>query len=101
MDIVKKIDEIREQNGWSYYKLSQKSGLSQQTFTKWKDGNTIPTVSALKSVCDAFNITLAEFFGGEKHCQTYNDNIILKNWDKLTKDEQYSLELIVKNYLKK
>ena len=58
MDIVKKIDKIRVQRGWTFYKLSQESGLTQQTFTKWMEGKTIPTIPALKAVCDAFGITL-------------------------------------------
>ena len=99
MDIVKKIDEIREEKGWSYYKLSQKSGLSQQTFTKWKNGNTIPTVLALKQVCDAFELSLADFFSESKP-QLNASNPIENNWHKLTQEEQQSIELIIKNYLK-
>ena len=101
MDIVKKIDELRESKGWSYYKLSQESGLSQQTFTKWKEGNTIPTVHALELVCDAFGITLAQFFSDIEIAHVPKENnSALKNWKYLSTDEQYSIELIINNYIK-
>jgi len=102
MNIVKKIDEIRVKRGWTFYKLSQESGLSQQTFTKWMEGKTIPTIPALKSVCDAFGITLANFFSDSNTIKiTTETKEILENWNYLTKEEKLSIKLIIDNYLKR
>ena len=102
MDIVKKIDEIRIKRGWTFYKLSQESGLSQQTFTKWMEGTTIPTIPALKSVCDAFGITLANFFSESNVVEiTPETKEILEHWNYLTKEEKLSIKLIIDNYIKR
>ena len=49
MDYFRKIDKMRVARGWSFYRLSQESGLSQQTFTKWMNGKTTPTLLALQA----------------------------------------------------
>lgn len=102
MDIVKKIDEIRVKRGWTFYKLAQESGLSQQTFTKWMEGKTIPTIPALKSVCDAFGISLANFFSDSNTIEiTPETKEILENWNYLTQEEKLSIKIIIDNYLKR
>lgn len=100
MNIIKKIDEMRIKRGWTFYKLAQESGLTQQTFTKWMEGKTTPTIQALKAVCDAFNISLADFFTDGNLIEiTPETKIILDNWKHLTKEEKYSIQLIIENYI--
>ena len=102
MNIVKKIDNIRVKRGWTFYKLSQESGLTQQTFTKWMEGNTTPTLPALKAVCDAFGITLANFFAENDMVEvTPETKVIFDNWCYLTKEEQDSIKTIIENYVNK
>ena len=100
MDIVKKIDQIRVKRGWTFYKLAQESGLTQQTFTKWMEGQTIPTIPALQAVCDAFGITLANFFAENDMIEiTPQTKCVLENWNYLTKEEQESIKLVINNYI--
>ena len=100
MDIVRKIDEMRVKRGWTFYKLSQESGLSQQTFTKWMDGKTVPTIPAIKAVCDAFGISLANFFAENDLVEvTHETKVIFDNWHHLTKEEQESIKTIIENYV--
>lgn len=102
MDFYRKIDNMRVARGWSFYKLSQESGLSQQTFTQWMAGKTIPTIPALKSVCNAYGITLAEFFAEDDLIvATPEVKELFNNWQVLTKEEKASVMAIVKNYIKK
>lgn len=101
MDIVKKIDKLRVSRGWTFYKLSQESGLSQQTFTQWFNNNTIPTIPALISVCNAFGITLADLFAENNLIEvTPRLQQLYNNWCILSPDEQNSVELIINNYIK-
>lgn len=102
MDYFRKIDKMRVARGWSFYKLSQESGLSQQTFTQWMGGKTTPTIAALKAVCDAFGITLAEFFAEDDVIvATPEVKELLDDWKVLTREERESVIAIVKNYIKK
>lgn len=100
MDIVKKIDQIRVKRGWTFYRLAQESGLTQQTFTNWMNGKSIPTIPALKAICDAFGISMANFFAENNLIEcTPETKTILDNWNYLNKDEQKSILLIIDNYL--
>lgn len=102
MNLYRKIDKMRVARGWSFYKLSQESGLSQQTFTQWMSGKKAPTLPALKAVCDAFEISLAEFFAEDDIIiATPEVKELFYNWQLLTKEEKQSVMAIVKNYIKK
>lgn len=102
MNIIKKIDSMRISRGWSFYKLSQESGLSQQTFTKWSEGKTTPTINTLQLVCDAFGITLSDFFcDGEMVEVTPETKKLYDDWCCLTKDEKQAIKLIVQNFKNK
>ena len=100
MDIVRKIDEIRVKKGWSFYKLSQESGLSQQTFTKWIDGTSLPSLTAINSICDAFGISLSTFFADENLIEVNEDTKnLIDNWNYLSKEEKDSILKIMENYI--
>mgnify|MGYP002573672803 FL=1 len=62
MDVIKRITELTRERGWSTYRLAQKSGLSASTIANIYRRNTVPSLSTLEALCDAFGITLSQFF---------------------------------------
>ena len=62
MDVLSRIDELREARGWSEYQLSVESGLTQSTISSWYRKNMLPTLPSLERICDAFDISLSQFF---------------------------------------
>ncbi len=62
MDINKKIEGLRFQRGWSLYELAQESGITQSTLTSMMKRGNPPKIDTLECICDAFGITLAQFF---------------------------------------
>lgn len=102
MDLIERIDEIRGKKGWSFYRLSQESGLSQQTFTKWIERKSEPSLTALRQVSEAFGISPANLLAEKGMVEiTPEMQIILDNWHCLSKEEQESIKLIIDNYIKK
>ena len=65
MDVIQRIDDIMKERGWSYYKLSIESGLSSSTITNIYRRNTVPSITTLEAICNAFGITLSQFFAEE------------------------------------
>ena len=94
MDILRKITEMRIERGWTEYELAERSDLTQSTISSWYRKNLIPSIPSLEHICDAFGITLSQFFL-ETDC--FSDQIteeqseILKRWNKLTKEQQKKL----------
>lgn len=62
MDILEKINKLREERGWSINYLAMESELTQSTLNNLYNRNTEPKISTLRSICNAFGITLSEFF---------------------------------------
>ena len=62
MDILKKIDTLRKERGWSINNLAMEALLTQSTLNNLYSRKTEPKLSTLRAICSAFGITLAEFF---------------------------------------
>lgn len=94
MDILEKITKMRLEKGWTEYELAERAELTQSTISSWYRKNLIPSIPSLEHICDAFGITLSQFFA-ENECFSENLNQeqidILKRWNRLTKDQQKKL----------
>lgn len=73
MDILNKITCLREERHWTEYQLAEKSGLTQSTISSWYRKDMLPTIPSLIKICDAFGITISQFFLEE------GDNIVQLN----------------------
>ena len=62
MDINKKSEKLRFQRGWSMYELAQEAGITQSTLTSMMKRGNPPKIETLECICEAFGITLAQFF---------------------------------------
>lgn len=63
---------------WSEYQLAEFSGLTQSTISSWYRKNMLPTIPSLTKLCDAFGITLSQFFLEDSDKNVLlNDNQIL------------------------
>ena len=60
---------IRKERNWTEYQLAEQSGLTQSTISSWYRKNMLPTIPSLTKLCDAFGITLSQFFL-EDECKT-------------------------------
>ena len=62
MTILEKIDKLRKERGWSVNNLAMESMLTQSTLNNLYTRKTDPKISTLQAICNAFGITLSEFF---------------------------------------
>ena len=74
MDINKRIDELRFQRGWSMYELAQEAGITQSTLTSMMKRGTPPKIDTLECICEAFGITLSQFFMEDEHMESLDSN---------------------------
>ena len=61
-NILNTITAYREERKWSLYDLATHAELKSSTISTWYNDNAIPTIPSLVKICDAFQITLSEFF---------------------------------------
>ena len=61
-NILNTITAYREERKWSLCDLATHAELKTSTISTWYNNNAIPTIPSLVKICDAFQITLSEFF---------------------------------------
>ena len=95
MDVLNKITQLREERNWSEYQLAERSGLTQSTISSWYRKNMTPSIPSLSKICDAFGITLSQFFleEGDNKTVLLNEKqlLLLKQASRLTSDQFDSL----------
>ena len=92
MNILDKITQLRIERNWTEYQLSEKSGLTQSTISSWYRKNMLPTIPSLERICNAFGITLSQFFLDETAdtIQITDDQRRLLEYAARLDPEQYS-----------
>ena len=74
---------------WTEYRLSKECGLSESTLANIFRRNTVPSITTLETICDAFGITLSQFFAeGEMVELTTELKVLFENWVSLTPDQK-------------
>lgn len=92
MEVLKKIERLREEKGWSINYLAMESGLTQSTLNNLYSRNTEPKISTLRAICGAFGITLADFFKEEE-----NDDELVRRIKGLSQENKKALLVLIKN----
>ncbi len=73
MDIGKRLQTVRKRHGLSQRELASRSGLTNGAISLIEKNKTSPSVASLKSLLDAFPMSMSEFFssleenGSEKY----------------------------------
>ena len=82
ISINKKILSLCEERGWSTYELTMRANITHSTLNSCINRDTAPKIETLKRICEAFGITLAQFFADDE------------NIEMLTPDEKELVTLI-------
>ena len=93
MDVIQKIEKLRAQRDWTIYKLSTESGVSQSTLATMYERNTPPKLDTLQCICEAFNLTLAQFFLEDEQIEVLSEQekSLLESFRKLPPKKQKAL----------
>ena len=62
MDIIARINELRQAKGWSVNNLALEAGLTQSTLNSVLKRGTAPKIDTLQCICGAFGISMSQFF---------------------------------------
>ena len=102
MNVLKKINKMRLERGWSTYRLSVESGISQSTLTNMFNRETLPSITTLECLCNAFGITMSEFFDEtvENPTAEQEEKELLRLFSKMTSEEKQSLLLLLRGFSK-
>ena len=98
MNVLERIAQLKDERGWSNYKLSQMTGVSQTTLRNMFTRNTLPSIATLESICKGCGITLAQFFANESEPIPLDEEqkALLKTWGVLSKKQKEALLILIR-----
>lgn len=89
MNTHDRLRKLMKEREWTEYRLSKECGLSESTLANIFRRNTVPSITTLETICDAFGITLSQFFAeGEMVELTPDLKVLFENWVSLTADQK-------------
>lgn len=94
MNILERIDVLRKERDWSINNLAMEAMLTQSTLNNLYNRKNEPKISTLTAICNAFGITLAEFFTEDVSATVDEDSI-----DKQLNEKMRRLSLAQKQTL--
>ena len=97
MDVIAKIDSLMQERNWTDYRLAQESGLASSTIANLRRRHTVPSIATLESICNAFGITLTQFFAEGDSSVSLSDEQrqMFKNWMGLTKEQKLLVAALI------
>ena len=98
MDVIERIKELTRLRNWTEYRLRKESGLATSTIGNIFYRGSVPSISTLESLCDAFGISLCQFFAEDDFIAlTKEQRELLEKWVLLSSEQRKAvLELIDK-----
>ncbi len=101
INILDRIQELCAERQWSMYKLSLEAELPSSTLVNMFNRKTMPSVATLASICDAFQISMSEFFKeNTDDILSDNEELLLKIFRCLEDKHQRALLIYLKELIK-
>ena len=100
MEILEKIDKLRRERGWSVNNLAMEAMLTQSTVNNLFSRGTEPKISTLRAICNAFGMSLSEFFADDERPDSI-DNQIAKKIAVLSSEQKHALLTIINSMKQK
>ena len=77
-DVIQHIQDLCKERSWTYYRLAKEADIPYSTLNNMVNRTNIPTIPTLQKLCDAFGITLADFFLDEPDALPLYNNLSLE-----------------------
>ena len=100
--IPNRVKELCSKHKVSTYRLAQLTAMSTTASAHIMNKKSIPTLPTLERICDAFGISIAQFFAGDgmRPDLTDEQGELLEIWDDLNADERRILMNFVRTLKK-
>lgn len=99
--VLERIEELCDKEGWSHYVLAKRSGISQSTISNMFSRTNQPTFITVAKICDAFGITMAQFFYSKKHLDlTEEQEDILCMFDAMSSQKRELVKAFMNGLMK-
>lgn len=100
--INKRISQLCKIRGMSYYRLAKDSNLSESVLSSIRREKNLPSLDTLEKICNAFNITMSEFFNSELfETHKITNELYISLWNDLRPSDQEKVLIYMHGLLHK
>ena len=101
MQILERIMELRNERNWTEYRLSEAADIPQSTISSWYKKDMLPSITSLEKICDAFGVTLSQFFmkDGSPVELTERQLEMLNKWTLLNRQQQDAVINLLNSFI--
>jgi len=98
MDILNRIKQLKNERGWSNYRLAKECGMSEGALNNLFRLNNQPTIPTLEALCKGFGLSLSQFFAEASEAVVLNgeQREMLDIWNTLNKEQKAALLELLK-----
>ncbi|MCL2572549.1 MAG: helix-turn-helix transcriptional regulator [Defluviitaleaceae bacterium] len=98
MAILDRIKKLRDERGWSNYRLAKEAGISEGSLNNLFRLSNQPTIPTLEAICAGLGISLCQFFadGSEAVMLNSEQMEMLNVWNTLNKEQKMALLELLK-----
>ena len=100
-DVILHVQELCKERSWTYYRLAKEADIPYSTLNNMMNRNNIPTIPTLQKLCDAFGITLSDFFRDESENSqlTQPQKEMIELYNRLSLEKKKILKAYMKGLL--
>ena len=96
INVNERICQLLTEKGWTGYELSKQTGLSTNTIYEWTKGRSVPSLSNIVKICEAFDITIRQFFfSTEVYEFSEDEKELLQEWFTLSDLERNAIKNMI------
>lgn len=100
-NVNKRILELCKKKGWTEYKLAQESNIPNSSINAMFKKDHVPTVHNLQKICNAFQITLSQFFYSNLFEEKNDSELFIQLWQTLSIHDKELVVAYMHGLLKK
>lgn len=93
MNVIERIEELRNARGWSVNRLAIESTIPQSTLSSILHRDDSLKIDTLQKICEGLQVTLSQFFmnGEQKEAVSAQEKILLDEFRKLPLEKKKAL----------
>lgn len=97
MDVIRRIEELRIEKGWTKYKLAEESLLTYSTLSSMYARETPPKLDILQMICEGFGITLSQFFLDNEDIEvvTPDEKELICRYRRLSDEKKKAVNILI------
>lgn len=102
MNVSNRIEELRQERGWTEYQLAKEAGIAQSLLTNLKNRGNNPSLLTLENICNGMDITLSQFFSQDRYNTAMLSDSqykLIKKWERLSKTQKEKIMIYIDGML--